>query len=105
MPVPQLNNVATTDAYTDALTVIFARPRGTFSLHVYNKAAFYKLGYVYLDQSNTQDVQFESGEHYIIPTTSAFESTVKEGLPPDTIFAGIQLRSGATGQPSRVTVM
>lgn len=105
MPVGALNNAATQDTFVDALTVVFARPRETFALHVSNKAAIYKLGYVYKDQTNALDVQFESGEHYIIPTTSAFESTVKEGLPPDTLFAGIQLRSGATGLPARVSVL
>lgn len=105
MPVAQLNNALTQDAYADALTVQFARPRQAFSLHVFNKAILYTLGYVYADQANTADIQFDVAEHQLAPSLSDFANAALEGLPPNTIFAGIKIRSAAAGIPARVTVM
>lgn len=102
MPVVQLNNVATQDAYTDTLTVLFARPRPSFALQVMNKAVFYKLAVAGV---GTNDVQWEMIEHQLVPSLNSFQSPVDEGFAPGAQFRGIQLRSAATGQPARVTVI
>lgn len=105
MPVAQLNNVATQATYVDALTVVFGRPRGSFTLHVSNAGVMYKLGYIYDGQTNTQDVQWETGEHALVPSLNSFKDPVSEQLPPGTHFAGVQLRSTVSTAPATVSVM
>lgn len=104
MPVPLLNNVATQDAYVDALTVQFARPRHAFSCNTFNNAIMYQLGYIADERPTTLDVQWETMEHQLVPSLSNFRDTTTEGLPPHTMFAGIRIRSAAVGVPARVTV-
>jgi len=102
VPAGALNNVATQNTYVDALTVVFAyeRPRG-FTVQVNNAAVFYQLAWRFPTQ---RDYTWESGEHFIQPAIAGFRDPVTEGLPPGSVFAGIRLRSGATGVPARVTV-
>ena len=96
-----LNNVATSDAYTAATTVEFARARPGFTLQVNNAAVYYKLGSI---RQGYQTVEWEAGEHFLQPGIATFRNPTVEGLPADAAFGGIQLRSGATGLPAQVSV-
>lgn len=103
MSVAGLNNVATGNNYSDALTVLFAyaRPRG-FTVQVSNAAVFYRLAYL---MPGMRAPDWEAGEHFIQTTgIVSFRDPVAEGLPQGSSFAGIALRSGATDTPARVTV-
>lgn len=105
MPVAVLNNAAALDAYADALTVQFGRPRSSFACNVFNNAIMYQIGYIYADQTNTGDVQWDTAEHQIVPSLTSFRNTQAEGLPPNTLFAGIRVRNAAAGSVARITVI
>lgn len=100
-----LNNVLTQDTYVDALTVTFRVPRKLFTFHVYNKAVNFQLGVVEGRQFNTLDVQWDPQDRFVGPALNVFDNPEDEGLPPGSLFAGIRIRSAATGEPARVAVM
>lgn len=102
MPVAFLNNAATQDNYVDALTVFFPRPRRSFTLNCFNNALYYQLAIV---STSVRDPAFEPAEHYLAPSNSNFADPEEEGFPPDVQFAGVKVRSAATGLPARVTIM
>lgn len=104
MPVAQLNNVATQDNYVDALTVVFARPRPSFSMNVSNKSVYYRLAVVGTSVSS-RDISWEMNEHQLVPSLNTFRNPESEGFAPDTRFIGVQVRSSAAGVPASVTVM
>lgn len=103
MPVATLNNVATQNVYTDALTVNFPRGRQSFTLTVFNASAFYRLLFLPSDGQQS-DPQPEPSEHMIPPAFSNFRDVIGEGGPPGSLFGGIQLRSAVLNTPARVTV-
>lgn len=104
MPVAILNNATTQDNYVDALTVVFAFPRLSFSLTISNKAVMYKLAVVGASQSS-DDVSWEHLEHQLVPSLNSFRDPANEGFAPGSRYVGIQIRSAAAGQPASVTVM
>jgi hypothetical protein len=104
VPVAILNNTATQDAYVDALTVVFGFPRHAFSLNVFNAAIYYKVGAINQGDYRGGNVNWETQEHYLAPSLSTFDDPTMEGFPSGYQFAGIQVRSAATGVPARVTV-
>lgn len=101
MSVAALNNVATQDSYVDALTVIFPRPRPSFTLHVFNAAIFYTIAVFDL---GGRDATFAPDEHMLLPSLNNFRDPVTEGFPPGTMWAGIKLRSAVAGTPGNVIV-
>jgi hypothetical protein len=100
MPVPTVNNVATQDNYVDALTVQFQVPRNTFLLAISNKAIYYKV--ILTSSLYPGGGQVEATEHYLFPSITTFEES---DLPQGSKYAGIQMRSGAAGQPANVTII
>lgn len=101
---PVLNAVATQNAYTDALTVIFPQPRTAFSINVFNAAIGYRLLYVGAGTPSVAAYQVESQEHHLAPSLSTFQDPGAEGLPPGAKFAGVQVRSWVAGVPAVVSV-
>lgn len=102
MPVAYLNNAATQDTYVDALTVAFSRGRPRFSMNVNGAAIYYKLGVI---PPTGRDIAWESTEHYLVPSLNTFTSPAAEGFPEGTLFAGIQIRSGALATPATVSII
>lgn len=85
--MPALNNVTTTDEYTDATTL---RCPGTrrFLLHVRNAAVYYQLGVGW------PAVEWEFDERFVPP------GTLSRALRVD----AVRVRNGAVGVPAQVTV-
>lgn len=102
MPV-NLNNVATQDAYADALTVLFARPRPAFTVQIANSSVYYQLAIA--DPMNPRVPLWEDREHFITPAWFQFRDPAIEGFPDGSHFAGVRFRSGVAGNPARITVM
>lgn len=101
MSVGNLNNVATQDAYVDALTVEFPFPRPAFSANVTNAAVFYQLAII---APGGRDSAWHPLEHVQTPAYLNFRDPESEGFPPNTKFAGIRFRSAAAGVPAQVSV-
>jgi hypothetical protein len=101
VPVPLLNNVATFDAYVDALTVVFPRGRAGFALNVANAAVSYQLAYI---MPGDREPSWLTDERSLYPAFATFRDVKQEGLPDGSLFGGIRLRSFATATPARVTV-
>jgi hypothetical protein len=104
MPVPRLNNVQTADAYTDALTVQFPFPRGSFSVQVTNAAVYYQVSAVAPPLSPKSHSNWEPGEHFSLPAFLSFRDPTAEGFPAQSVFTGIRIRSAVTGTPARITI-
>lgn len=100
-----LNNAATADGYTDALTAVFGRPRKGFALNVFNNAVMYQLGFVDAQYAYQGDIQWEAYEHHLTPSLTTFRDVITEGGPAGGGFAGVRVRSAATGLSARVTVI
>jgi hypothetical protein len=95
------------DTYTDAATALFTQPRQSFTVTLAaNAAAYYKLGFIpHPGIANTRDVTWEHNEHHMIPGIATFRDPAAEGLPPGSLFAGIQFRRVTmTGASPVVTV-
>lgn len=101
MPVADLNNVTTQSTYVDALTVLFAFPRPSFSVQVYNAAVFYQLAILGIAD---REASWEPREHMLVPSMNSFRNPIDEGFPEGSKFAGIRLRSLLASAPARVTV-
>lgn len=101
MSVASLNNMATGDAYTDALTVVFGYPRAGFSAQVTNAAVTYQVAIV---SPTGRDYVWESTDHFTVPSLLNFRDPAQEGFPQGSKFAGIRFKSAAAGAPGRVTV-
>lgn len=102
MAVPVLNNAATTDAYSEATTVVFPFPRSSFSMSVFNAAIGYKL--LYATPGGHQGWQEDYLEHFMAPALATFNDPEGEGLPPESRFAGVRVRSWVAGVPASVTI-
>lgn len=101
MPVANLNNVTTQNAYVDALTVVFARGRTGFALNVTNAVAAYQLAYL---MPGDREPNWSSLEATMLPAFATFRDVQAEGLPSGSTFGGIRLRSFVAGTPAQVTV-
>lgn len=102
-----LNSVATQPTYADALTVIFARPRKSFSLNVLNAQVMYQLRFKDPGRgiSMADPGDWEATEHQLPPSFNRFADAEAEGLGPGAVFTGIRLRSVAVDAPAIVTVI
>lgn len=97
-----INNLPTSDTYTDPLTATFVRGRGGFALNVANASVYYTLAYI---NPGDREVSWLATESFLTPVFATFRDVTHEGLPPGSMFGGIKLRSGAVGIPAQVTVM
>lgn len=102
MPVARLNNISLQAGYTDALTVQFPFPRGSFNVQVYGNSAFYQVGVI---GPAGRDIVWQSDEGFTAPAMLSFDSPSGEGFSPGSMYAGIRLRRGSATNPiTSVTV-
>lgn len=104
MAVPILNNVATGNVYSEALTCVFSYPKPAFALNVFNAAIFYQLA-IPGASGQSRDIVWDGFEHYLAPANTNFTDPNNEGFSGATTFAGVRIRSAVTGTPANVTVI
>jgi hypothetical protein len=93
-----LNNVTTTDAYTEANTSVMDPARVAPTIIVTGASAFYQ---VYVDDGIRGSAGQPQPEAFAPPGRYSFDPT---DFPPSGRCRGIRVRSAVTGTPAQVTV-
>lgn len=94
-----VNNVATSDDYSDAATFTVLPPASGMTLTVNNAAIYYQQAEAMSGYDRGQNWQPES---FLIPGRYNFDDGDK--LPGSFGFVGLRIRSAVPGTPARISI-